>query len=358
MPYHCCSMAETQRTVSLEQEVSYWPNEGILIREEKNYSVRRFNYASEDVKGLYLLRYLPKKKAVREPVVGLHGIAQRAESLDFLASYLANHGIEFFSLELRGREGPQNDGWHLGHYWHYDLPKGISVAKKISKEQKIFGLGFSLGNFLMCRYYLGHQSSREELQGIILLSFPYDMVKTHPFLKFLANYVYYPLEGIAKIKYSGLKVPTSVAAGIYSFVAIPTEFTDLILRVLGIKLPMLYNPDNITPNEIRREFTRNIVDIPLMEFRPLVLAMDDRFQKDHEKARLTSWAEAPVIMLAGTEDQVAPPESMEMHFDKIPSGEKKFVVIENAGHLDIGYDNRTADKINRFVKKYGTRILV
>lgn len=348
-------MAKTQRIVNLEQEVGYWPKEGILVREEKDYSVRRFNYISEDNEKLYLLRYLPKTKRIEEPIVGLHGIAQKAESLDHIASYAASHGIEFFSAEVRGRDGIERNDWNLVHYWHYDVPKGISVAKRISRLEKIFALGFSLGNFLMCRYYLGHITERSELKGIILLSFPYDLTKTHVFFKSLGRFMYYPLEAYAK-RSDGLTVLTSVSAVLYTYVAKPVKLADIILKKFRINLPMLYNPENISANIITGEFTRNIVDIPLEEFRPLVLAMDGKFQKDHEKARLTSWVNVPVIMFAGIEDQVAPPDSMKLHFDKIPAENKSFVELPGAGHLDIGYDIRTARKINRFVLMNGTKI--
>ncbi|MBI2136340.1 alpha/beta hydrolase [Candidatus Woesearchaeota archaeon] len=317
-------MAESKRTVSLEQEVCYWPKEGIPFREEKDYSVRRFNYISEDNKKLYLLRYLPKTRRIEEPIVGLHGIAQKAESLDHIASYAASHGIEFFSAEVRGRDGIEKDDWNLVHYWHYDVPKGISAAKRISRSDKIFTLGFSLGNFLMCRYYLGHITERNELKGIILLSFPYDLTKTHAFFRSLGRFMYYTLEAYAK-RSDGLIVLTSVYAAVYTYAAKPVKLADIILKKLGINLPMLYNPENISASDIRSEFTRNIVDIPLVEFRPLVLAMDEKFQK------------------------------MKLHFDKIPAENKSFVELPGAGHLDMVYDIRTARRINRFVLMNGTK---
>lgn len=325
-------MAPYQERVGLENHVRQ-------VRINSHYSVERKEYKTEDGKELYLLRYVPKEKVVREPVVGLHGIGQKAGSLDAVASELAANGIEFISIEVRGRDkSTRKEPWGIEDYLTYDLPVGIKAAKEISGEEKIIPFGFSMGSYLWDEYYRRNPDKRDEAKAFVALSFPYDIGKTHPLLRQLFRLY----KGLHALHMHGFTIPTKKYARLYAKLEGLISTVDRIgAHLLFRRLAeIIYNPKNIKDDNLKKELRHNIVNISLKEARDLLSIKIDE---------LTPYIRVPVLFMTGTKDKIAPAASMQEYIGKIQTAE--FEMLENAGHLDILYDPRTPVMIREFIKR-------
>ncbi|HIH42048.1 TPA: alpha/beta hydrolase [Candidatus Woesearchaeota archaeon] len=312
------------------------------VRANSHYHVERKDYTTADGMQLYLLRYVPKDKTVKEPVVGLHGIGQKVESLDTIAAELATNGIEFISIEVRGREkSASKKPWGIEDYLTYDLPAGIDEAKKISKSEKIIPFGFSMGSYLWDEYYRRNPDKRDEAKAFVALSFPYDMSQTHHLLTQL-YIAYNALHALHAHKFT---IPTKRYARLYARLeGIISTADGLLMHMLFRFVNIIYNHENIKNGHLKKELRHNVVDISLQEARDLLsIKVGD----------LINYIKVPVFFMTGTEDRIAPVASMQEYMGKIKTAE--FVSLENAGHLDILYDPRTSSRIIDFIKRLGQK---
>lgn len=325
-------MADNQERKGLEEDVRQ-------IRANSHYHVERKDYTTADGMQLYLLRYVPKDKTVKEPVVGLHGVGQKVGSLDAIASELAEDGIEVISIELRGRErSTRKKPWGIEDYLTYDLPAGIDEAKKISHSEKIIPFGFSMGSYLLDEYYRRNPDRRDEAKAFVALSFPYDMSKTHPLLKQLYGWYH----ALYKLYLRGFTIPTKKYARLYARLEKLVSAVDRIGAHLLFRrlVSIIYNPENIKDGKLKKELRHNVVDISLQEARDLLSI---------KVGNLINYIKVPVFFMTGTEDRIAPAESMQEYMSRIKTAE--FVSLENAGHLDILYDPRTSARIIEFIRR-------
>lgn len=329
-------MPDYQQTVNLEDYV-------MQVRTNSHYSVVRSDYTTGDDMQLYLLRYVPRDKVGRESVVGLHGIGQKVGSLDAIASNLAANGIEFISIEVRGRDrSTRNKPWGIEDYLTYDLPAGIKAAKEISGEEKIIPLGFSMGSYLWDEYYRRNPEKRDEVKAFVPMSFPYDMSKTHHLL----NQLFRLYHRLHVLHMNGFTIPTKKYARLYA------KLEKLISAVDGIGarilfrrfVEIIYNPENIKEDNLKKELRHNVVDISLQEAHDLLSV---------KICNLSNYIKVPVFFMTGTRDNIAPTVSMQEYIGKIENAE--FEILDNAGHLDLLYDPRTPAMIRDFVMKLGKK---
>lgn len=114
---------------------------------------------------LPLYRYRPEKKRCSYPVILCHGMAVNAFHLDngfdlSLPTYLQEHGLEVWLIELRGSGKATKIPWCGGadsftfdDYVAEDLPAIISNVCRISGSDKVHWMGHSMGG-MVCYGYI------------------------------------------------------------------------------------------------------------------------------------------------------------------------------------------------------------
>jgi pimeloyl-ACP methyl ester carboxylesterase len=170
----------------------------------------RTQYVVETADGwsLVVTRYRPVRQPFAQPLFGeplllVHGFSQNRHtwtSGEFVKNLLF-FGVDIHVLELRGhgksslalqRERaarfkrplpPDLDyDWDLDSYFLYDLPAAVSAVKRVTRRERIFYCGHSMGGMLG----YGYAGIHDDFEGIITIGAPADLGRGFLALRALA----------------------------------------------------------------------------------------------------------------------------------------------------------------------------
>ena len=189
------------------------------------YKKTKYVVETADGWSLVVTRYRPIPQTFPQPLFGepmllVHGFSQNRHawtSGEFVKNLLF-FGIDIHILELRGhgkssielqheraakfgRKPPADIewDWDIDSYFLYDLPAAVAGVRRITRRDKIFYCGHSMGGMLGYGYAGIHQ---EQLEGIITIGAPAEIGKGSLALQLLA--------------YAGPGISTSVDAALGS----------------------------------------------------------------------------------------------------------------------------------------------
>lgn len=172
------------------------------------YTKTKYVVDTADGWSLVISRYRPKPQPFPQPLFGepmllVHGFSQNRHawtSGQFVKNLLF-FGIDIHILELRGhgkssvalqkerakRFGralpPDLDyGWDIDSYFLYDLPAAVSGVKRITRRDKIFFAGHSMGGMLG----YGYAGIHDDFEGLITIGAPGDLGAGFFLLRLLA----------------------------------------------------------------------------------------------------------------------------------------------------------------------------
>ena len=172
------------------------------------YTKTKYVVDTADGWSLLITRYRPKPQAFPQPLWGepmllVHGFSQNRHawtSGQFVKNLLF-FGIDIHILELRGhgkssivlqKERSQRFGrplppdldydWDIDSYFLYDLPAAVSGVKRITRREKIFYCGHSMGGMLG----YGYAGIHDDFEGLITIGSPADLGAGFALLKMLA----------------------------------------------------------------------------------------------------------------------------------------------------------------------------
>lgn len=173
------------------------------------YKKTKYVVETADGWSLVITRYRPIPQTFAQPLFGepmllVHGFCQNRHawtSGEFVKNLLF-FGIDIHILELRGhgkssielqheralkfgRKPPADIewDWDIDSYFLYDLPAAVAGVRRITRRDKIFYCGHSMGGMLGYGYAGIHQ---EQLEGIITIGAPAEIGKGSLALKLLA----------------------------------------------------------------------------------------------------------------------------------------------------------------------------
>ena len=173
------------------------------------YKKTKYVVETADGWSLVITRYRPIPQSFPQPLFGepmllVHGFCQNRHawtSGEFVKNLLF-FGIDIHILELRGhgkssialqheraarfgRKPPADIAWDwdIDSYFLYDLPAAVAGVRRITRRDKIFYCGHSMGGMLGYGYAGIHQ---EHLEGIITIGAPAEIGKGSPALQLLA----------------------------------------------------------------------------------------------------------------------------------------------------------------------------
>ncbi|MFT3708709.1 MAG: alpha/beta hydrolase [Archangium sp.] len=173
------------------------------------YKKTKYVVETADGWSLVITRYRPVPQSFPQPLFGepmllVHGFCQNRHawtSGEFVKNLLF-FGIDIHILELRGhgkssielqheraakfgRKPPQdlNWDWDIDSYFLYDLPAAVAGVRRITRRERIFYCGHSMGGMLGYGYAGIHQ---EHFEGIITIGAPAEIGKGSFALQWLA----------------------------------------------------------------------------------------------------------------------------------------------------------------------------
>ena len=173
------------------------------------YSKTKYVVETADGWSLVITRYRPVKQPFPQPLFGeplllVHGFSQNRHtwtSGQFVKNLLY-FGVDIHILELRGHGKssiafqkeraerfkrplpPDLDyGWDIDSYFLYDLPAAVSGVKRITRRERIFYCGHSMGGMLG----YGYAGIHNDFEGLITIGSPADLGRGFMALRLLAH---------------------------------------------------------------------------------------------------------------------------------------------------------------------------
>ncbi|MCE9666915.1 alpha/beta hydrolase [Myxococcus stipitatus] len=173
------------------------------------YSKTKYVVETADGWSLVITRYRPVKQPFAQPLFGeplllVHGFSQNRHTWtagQFVKNLLF-FGVDIHILELRGHGKssiafqkeraerfkrplpPDLDyGWDIDSYFLYDLPAAVSGVKRITRRERIFYCGHSMGG--MIGY--GYAGIHDDFEGLITIGSPADLGRGFMLLRLLAH---------------------------------------------------------------------------------------------------------------------------------------------------------------------------
>lgn len=173
------------------------------------YSKTKYVVETADGWSLVITRYRPVKQPFPQPLFGeplllVHGFSQNRHtwtSGQFVKNLLF-FGVDIHILELRGHgkssiafqkeraerfkrplPADLDYGWDIDSYFLYDLPAAVSGVKRITRRERIFYCGHSMGGMLG----YGYAGIHNDFEGLITIGSPADLGRGFMALRLLAH---------------------------------------------------------------------------------------------------------------------------------------------------------------------------
>jgi polyhydroxyalkanoate synthase len=266
----------------------------------------------------------------------VHGFGQNRytwhTSRRSFVNYLASAGYDVFNLDLRGRGRSRRFGalhdTGLDDYIRDDLPAAIQSVLRLSGHSHVFLIGHSMGGLIS---YCVAGTMREQVAGVVSIGAPYRFGQGSAFLRL----VFAPLFYGARLTGAFDGNPSIPLRFIGEQLRRHRWFSDN--RYLPMPLrpwaPGSMEPEVLEEN-LKSAFEHTRMAIALGVIGP---GREDAL-KSHDG--LTDYGLAfeltdkPLLVVAGTRDALAPPDSVKPAFERSRSRDKTYREFP-LGHIDM-----------------------
>ncbi len=279
---------------------------------------------------------LPPPVRSRGTVLLIHGYAQNRytwhSSRRSFVNYLADDGWDVFNVDLRGHGRSRRFGAPfprtLDDYIQEDLPAFVREAMELSGHDRVFLVGHSMGGLIS--YFAGATALRSLVRGVVSIGSPYVFGQGSALLYGLR-------ELTAAMRWTGMLDANP---------ALPLRVVGRHLsrrqKIWNAKLVPLpiraWAPDTVEPDVLAeylaRTFDRSTLAVALDIFR----AGRARGFKSADGMIDYSTAfeilDRPLLVVAGTEDGLAPPASVRPAYERSRSTDKTYRAFP-FGHIDL-----------------------
>jgi len=272
-----------------------------------------------------------------EPVLLCHGLGANHHNMDFaddgrgsarlsLARRVAAAGFDTWVLDLRGRGAarvPRGADWSLDDELQEDVPAAIETVLARSGASRLFWVGHSWGGMLGYAIQSGEHRCAESLAGLVALGSPATL-RFHP-------------KVITWLRWPALAL----------LALLPRRLPLAWLAKLGLVLsaPLRW---------VGRPWQQDLATIEAPALRRVMASLADDIQRG-VASRALSWAKVgrivdiegssdsprlgritcPLLLIAGSRDRLAPPQSVSLVRDAAGSDDKTFCTFgREAGHRD------------------------
>ncbi len=228
----------------------------------------------------------PVEKAIAKVII-VHGLGEHVARYDVISKEFNDARLEMTGFDQRGHG--RNPG-KKGHVERFeDLLRDLSTFVDMENGQlPLFILGHSLGGLIAARYI---EEYPDKIKGVVLSSGAFSNAGTSSSLKMMANFF-------------SLLWPT-------------LTFSNRI------------NPKTLSRNE---KIVEDYVKDPLVHDKITARFSSELFKNIDILFKRALNFTTPVLMTAGSEDHVVPPEGTEKLFSVIASKDKQIKIFDGAYH--------------------------
>jgi polyhydroxyalkanoate synthase len=278
-------------------------------------------------------RAVSRGDATLAPLLLIHGFGQNRYAWHLPSRSFANHlaraGFDVFNLDLRGHGRSRHMGARRStgvlDYVTYDLPVAIEEIQRIVGPKPVFLVGHSLGGIVS---YAAAPALDGAVAGIVSIGSPYHFTRGSAVLGGLAL-----MAGV--LSSAGIRLPnTPVFLGPLGAVARPFRWL-LESRVSPIPLrgwhPGAMEP-HVLAEHLRLAFDRaSLADLMNMfEW----AAHKQVGGREADYATRFEKMNRPLLVVAGAEDELAPPAGVRPGYSRSRSLDKTYQVLP-LGHIDL-----------------------
>ncbi len=282
--------------------------------------VRKRSASSSETRGALLL---------------IHGYGQNRYAWHLpsrsFANYLAADGFDVFNLDLRGHGRSRHLGARpprdLADYVREDVPAAIDSVQRISGHERVFLVGHSLGGLIS---YAAAPAIPEHVAGIITLGSPYHFTRGSRFLEWVGS----ALLAVDRAVHIDDGLPLKNVGEVMRLLRVFVESPVFPLPIRG------YAPKSLEPRILGQHMSLAMDRGSVAVMRSLFLRAAEARASGHRLGVLYGFASAfealdvPLLIVAGSEDGLAPPEAVRPAYERSTSSDKTYRVFPR-GHIDI-----------------------
>jgi alpha-beta hydrolase superfamily lysophospholipase len=247
------------------------------------------------------------------------------------SNYLAAGGFDVFNLDLRGHGRSRHLGAHpprdLTEYVLEDVPAAVAEVRRQSGHERVFLIGHSLGGLIS---YAAAPGIKDQVAGIITLGSPYHFTRGSRFLSLLGSVVL----ALDRRVPLGDGLPLKDAGEIMRLARVFIESPLFPLPIRG------HAPRSIEPRVLGQHMSLAMDRGSVAVIRNLFLRAAQARASGHRLGVLYGFAaafeelELPLLVIAGSADDLAPPEAVRPAYERSASPDKTYRVFPR-GHIDI-----------------------
>ncbi|MGD0526383.1 MAG: alpha/beta fold hydrolase [Polyangiaceae bacterium] len=267
----------------------------------------------------------------RAPVLLVHGFGQNRYAWHLPARSFANHlasaGFDVFNLDLRGHGRSRHFGGVRSHgvedYVREDLPAAVAEVRALSGGRPVWVVGHSLGGLVG---YASAPHLQGAVAGIASIGSPYHF--TRGSLTLGALTVLFRAMALAPIPNAALPLA-------------PVGLTMRLLRRFAesplYPLPLRgWHAGSLEPHVLAQHLSMAFDRAAIAEMSDMFdWAVQRRFGgRDYDYVERFEAMDLPLLVIAGGNDDLAPPASVRPGFTRSRSRDKTYRVLP-LGHIDL-----------------------
>jgi alpha-beta hydrolase superfamily lysophospholipase len=272
----------------------------------------------------------------RAPVVLVHGYGQNRYAWHLpgrsFSAHLAGAGYDVFNLELRGHGRSRHLGSRrpadISDFVREDLPAALAEVQRLSGERRIFLIGHSMGGLVS---YAAAAALPELIAGIVSIGSPYHFARGSRALTALGDVM---LALDRRVPLGTGMVPLKHWAEAVRLARVFVESPIFPLPLRG------FSPGSIEPLILSQHMSLAMDQGSITVLRNLFISAAEARRGGQRLSGLSGYARAfealdkPLLVIAGSLDDLAPPTSVEPAFARSRSADKLYRVFPR-GHLDL-----------------------
>ncbi|AKT42630.1 alpha/beta hydrolase [Chondromyces crocatus] len=270
------------------------------------------------------------------PVLLIHGYGQNRYTWHLpsrsFSNYLARAGFDVYNLDLRGHGRSKHLGAprpsHVTDFVLEDVPAALEEIRRCSGDRPVYLVGHSLGGLVG---YAAATVMRDAVAGVCTLGSPYLFAKGSWTLTALGELM---LSVDRRVSFGdgalGLKPLGEAMRFARAFIESPL----FPLPIRG------FAPGSMEPKVLAQHMSLSMDNGSITVLRNMFLDAAAARQHGHRLGSLYGYAERferldiPLLIIAGTKDDIAPPASVRPAYDFSRSSDRTYRAFPR-GHLDI-----------------------
>ena len=270
------------------------------------------------------------------PVLLVHGYGQNRYAWHLPArsfsNYLARAGFDVFNLDLRGHGRSRHLGahkpTHVADYVRDDVPAAVEEVQRISGGRPLYYIGHSMGGLIG---YAAAASLRGALAGLTTLGSPYHFARGSWALTLLGHTM---LAIDRRVPLSAVAPPLKALGETMRLLRVFIESPVFPLPIRG------FDAGSMEPAVLGQHMSLAMDTGSIAVLRSLFLGAVEQRRSGHRLGGLTGYAGAfeeldlPLLIIAGSKDDLAPPASVRPAFEHSRSTDKTYRVFPR-GHIDL-----------------------